>query len=430
MYTKMVWYRKPTVYEVIMEHQPIFLYMDIDLSLTNEDFPLTHTEVDNLIKYIKQKLIQHLDMSFPDHQQEFDHNNNLIILQSCSSMKFSLHIIHRGVVFDNNSCSCISYVLEFDAFVRNDIQSGIRRPADEEAESIDILNAKNRLKSHLSFIDKSVYKRSQQFRTLGCSKIRKNRPLLLYCFPLRSWAEDPNYSFVPERFPLTQWLNTLTTNSPEDVTYLSVKPSTHCPFASPIMALSRLYSAQNPIVDNMNAQGRYLQSDASEANPSAHVEELLRTTILPRLQSGSTLIIDDSDSMVDEFGQVKVISSLIDGERVFCMSCETNNNNGILSGVGVCSAKVLNTKSGEKAIHCFNCGITTFILECGDQYGFSPLPDEIIDSPYKKLNFNGRENINFDSCGMLVFLDAPMGSGKTFVAEQFLDEKNVVTKVI
>lgn len=176
--------KNPTVYEVITEDQPVLLYMNIDLSLGTGENSFTFNEVNALIIYIKNKLIEHLHLSFTDLRDDFDHENNLKVMHSCSSLKFSLHIVHR-VVFDNNSCSCVSYVLEFDAFVKMNIQSGVRRELDEDGEySTNTLLAKNRLRNHPSFIDKSVYKKSQQFRTLDCSKIRKNRPLLLYNSPL------------------------------------------------------------------------------------------------------------------------------------------------------------------------------------------------------------------------------------------------------
>lgn len=61
-----------------------------------------------------------------------------------------------------------------------------------------------------------------------------------------------------------------------------------------------------------------------------------------------------------------------------------------------------------------------FILECGEQYGFVPADDELIYSDYPKLNFNGQEDINFNACSRVVFLDAPMGAGKTYVDDEYI----------
>jgi hypothetical protein len=71
-------------------------------------------------------------------------------------------------------------------------------------------------------------------------------------------------------------------------------------------------------------------------------------------------------------------------------------------------------------------------MERGDQYGFVASPGEIIVFPYKKSNFNGRVDIDFDECKRVVFLDVPMVNGKSFVAEEHIkgiDPKKTVLSV-
>ncbi|KAI9354151.1 hypothetical protein BD770DRAFT_428973 [Pilaira anomala] len=121
-----------------------------------------------------------------------------------------------------------------------------------------------------------------------------------------------------------------------------------------------------------------------------------------------------------KFKLFKNIELLSNEERVFCFSCETGNVEGVISGRGVFSAKILTTRNGERNIYCFTGSITSFIPECRDQLGFVSLSNETINSPYQKLNFNSRDDIGFDTCSRMVFLDAPMGAGKTFVADQFV----------
>lgn len=62
-----------------------------------------------------------------------------------------------------------------------------------------------------------------------------------------------------------------------------------------------------------------------------------------------------------------------------------------------------------------------FILEAGDQYGFSPKADEIISPVYDKLNYEGQDDVDFDAYSRLVFLDALMCTGKTHVAQQYFN---------
>lgn len=98
MYNKMVLYQKPTFYEIITE-QPTSLYLDIDLSLHPDELSLDFEEVDLIVTYIKQKLIHHLDISFDQVCHEFNYQENLIIMHSCSSLKMSLHTLHIRKVF-------------------------------------------------------------------------------------------------------------------------------------------------------------------------------------------------------------------------------------------------------------------------------------------------------------------------------------------
>lgn len=121
--------------------------------------------------------------------------------------------------------------------------------------------------------------------------------------------------------------------------------------------------------------------------------------------------------------------TLQDGQIVFCPRCETSlykpdNRNSLWvrdKGVGIPSAKVLQLKSGGMAIWCFNCDSMTVILLVGDQYGFVPECHEIIETPHKYLNFEGKEDVCFESNFRVLFLDAPMGAGKTEVAGRFIN---------
>lgn len=73
--------------------------------------------------------------------------------------------------------------------------SGIRRPASEDDDDNNTHTsiAKYRLRGHIAFINKSVYKKNPG--SLEPSKIRKNRPLLLYSPPFTIWAETLGYFF-------------------------------------------------------------------------------------------------------------------------------------------------------------------------------------------------------------------------------------------
>lgn len=442
MYRKMIMYTRPTCYEVILEGSNVFLYMDIEITLNDEEeHRFSFDEVHQIILLLKKLLIQHLDLSFPS----IDHQDQILILQACSPSKFSIHIIHRGVVFADHSCSCASYVAEFAAYVKKEVSRGIVRHLDDaESENIALLSAKSRIKSHPSFIDQSVYKRSQQFRTFGSSKISKNRPLVLYTGILNEWSERNSAWFNMTDFNFASWVRTLVTVNESMLIPLTVKPSPHIQYLAVNLACNRLYL--HSISDNMLASGRFLDAthsttsteNATSATDSVNnsrricpreiVRNLKKTIMLPTVQKGLTSIIDDTGLIVDEYQNVRQIWDIHQEERVFCLICETNVESMI--GIGVCSAKMLTSRSGERAMFCFNCGTTMFVLECGDQYGFYAARHELVISDNRKLNYNGSVDIDFDLCQKVVFLDAPMGSGKTHITKTYISRLDKNTSIL
>lgn len=85
-------------------------------------------------------------------------------------------------------------------------------------------------------------------------------------------------------------------------------------------------------------------------------------------------------------------------------------------------------------LYCFNCDKFTAVLWTADQYGFVPTPDEAIDTPYKKLNWDGKVDVDFngapyqhsretgryETTRTLYVLDAPMGAGKTHAYKTYV----------
>jgi predicted AAA+ superfamily ATPase len=60
-----------------------------------------------------------------------------------------------------------------------------------------------------------------------------------------------------------------------------------------------------------------------------------------------------------------------------------------------------------------------FVLDVGDQYGFEAADDEIIHCENDKLSLT---DVDIDQCSRLVFIDAPMGTGKTYLAQEYLSQ--------
>ncbi|KAG0781939.1 hypothetical protein G6F57_011920 [Rhizopus arrhizus] len=151
---------------------------------------------------------------------------------------------------------------------------------------------------------------------------------------------------------------------------------------------------------------------------------------LPIQKSNAIMIVDDTGCIANEYNEMVMIRYLEDEERVFCLSYETKKDTGVLGGIGVSSAKDLVTKREETSIYCFNCCMSMFILQCGDQYGFAAPQNELISSPYPKLNTNGRNDIKFNARKSMVFLEDPMGSEKPYVADQYLKSLPVSSTIL
>ncbi|CEP12425.1 hypothetical protein [Parasitella parasitica] len=162
------------------------------------------------------------------------------------------------------------------------------------------------------------------------------------------------------------------------------------------MARRRLYSPSSK-EDDMLPAGRFISSStASTSSPELPYENnvlqrIINTSMLPFSQ-GNHSITDDACLFVDEFNRVRSMMDLQLDERLFCLMCETNTR--LYKGVGTCSAKSYLTKSGEKAVFCFNCSAIVFVLECGDQYGFRPLDNELIRTENTKLNYDDADVIS------------------------------------
>ncbi|KAI8575167.1 hypothetical protein K450DRAFT_263007 [Umbelopsis ramanniana AG] len=410
MYDNSCWNGKPSIYEVITERDNVRLYLDCEFDLSDTQL-LTKEDVFTCVQFIRSCLNQHLRLSFPS----LDINpNELIILHGCTPIKMSLHLIHRSIIFDNAQCSCASYVHELNAFLRHQL---------EDSDLNDFL--KENLKK---IIDLSVYQKNQLYRTYGASKLDKMRPFILYDESNFDWALNPNWSFSQMQISLEAWCRTLVT---VDIfchsEILQVQPSEFLSVRSPELARQTLYHT-SCFTDNMDPQGRYLQK--FEMPQVERVPMLVLSSHVPRASSNSeTVIVDDTMWIVNEHNNPVRLSDLEHNQCVFCLKCETQVAGSEIRGVGISSAKAFLRPNGTKCVFCFNCSYPMYILETADQYGFVPTEEEIIKSPHDKLNFAGSEDIDFDACSRLVFLDAPMGTGKTHVSQWYLSrhgEKSVL----
>lgn len=164
MYHKMMMYGKPSTYEIITMKDIVFLYLDIEFDIKHEEEPLTLDECRCAVTLLKEWLITHVHSSFPDVLID---NDECRAMHACAQNKFSLHIVHRSIVFDNAQSLCARTA----AFIK---------ALYADLTPITMCNCAHTIGSgatHLSSL--SVYKKNQQYRSLGASKLEKDRPLML-----------------------------------------------------------------------------------------------------------------------------------------------------------------------------------------------------------------------------------------------------------
>jgi hypothetical protein len=114
MYWKMVQFKQPSVYKIISEPQPVSLYLNVEIS-SSDEYQFTYAESVAIINFINDQLESHLKLSFPILDID---KGKCIILHACNATKLSTHIIHKGVAFEEHTCSYTAYVVEFDAYVK------------------------------------------------------------------------------------------------------------------------------------------------------------------------------------------------------------------------------------------------------------------------------------------------------------------------
>ncbi|KAI9469958.1 MAG: hypothetical protein EXX96DRAFT_623544 [Benjaminiella poitrasii] len=154
-------------------------------------------------------------------------------------------------------------------------------------------------------------------------------------------------------------------------------------------------------------------SPPASNNTGNNSNDLISSVMLPTYQNSNIMIVDDGNNAI-------TIMDLQECERVYGLTFEKIQQDDRLNRLGKSSMKILMTHSGESIVYCFDCNLTMLILNCGDQYGFYASLEKLSIMPYRKLSYDGRVDINLASLKKVGFLDAPMGSGKALVTEQYV----------
>lgn len=418
----MVTAMSPSAYEIIQLKSPAKLYFDIEFKVDNEE--LTSILASRMTTLILRIIKRHLGLSFTRNHEK------VYVFHSCNRSKYSIHVVFPEFVFDNTQVSMVSYVAECKAFFQY-VQENSGSNTTGQAED----NTTKWCVSHISadIIDISVYKVNQLFRIPGNSKLGQNRPLLRVQFD-DGWnasleITSPGYIYTETVNCVSALKNFLVTVIDEEAEMIAVKPSLHLPLVSPFTIQDELYG-NNTQKDNMLPSGRFIKEVVCAgptgnnkklrimSNHESAISKLIAKNRIGLSRKKDIILLDDDEYVYREDKSRVKGRKLHPKEIIFCNKCDVDNGRPF----GLPSAKVFHSAGDELGIYCFNCETVTWLLCTAEQEGFSVTCDnQFIDTPYAKLNYNGRCDIDFDDFDTkLVVLDAPMGSGKTFVAEQYI----------
>lgn len=413
----LVTFRQPCAYELIRSNAPCKLYFDIETSIEEED--LTERRARMLTTLIMRLLKRHIMFSLPNPDLD------VVCFHACSKAKFSLHVIFPNILMDNTQVSMIAFVAETVAFFE-----WAKENMEAKMDCADMKWAISKLNEKL--IDMSVYKVNQLFRIPGNTKFQQNRPLRTVDVSsdnagvINIDIDDWKYSdCVKSIADLKRFLVTCVDESEE---LLKVMPSKHLELLSPTYFCEEFYS-RDDLRDDMLPSGRYIKpksiirGDGSKRRRVIDERQNRIQTLQEKNRLGLTnkrdiYLLDDDEHVVREDGSKILARYLHVAEVIYCNRCDFENG----APFGVPSAKSFCTPGDEIGIYCFNCSSITWVLSTSDQEGFTITDEEqLVITPYDKLNYKGRVDIDFTKISSKIFvLDAPMGSGKTFIADDYV----------
>ena len=134
---------------------PVKLFFDIEFYLA-----LNNGKSKTMLKYLLNLIVCHLRSRY-NVKCSID---DILILDSCTSLKFSYHLILPKVIVANIKC-CKYFVMSFLSSM--------------STSDIEFLRVKSPSGGFKSVIDLAVYSKNQNMRILLSSKFGKNCPLIV-----------------------------------------------------------------------------------------------------------------------------------------------------------------------------------------------------------------------------------------------------------
>lgn len=468
---------QPNAYEIIQSKRLAKFYLDIETSIDSE--PLYDESVAFIAgKEIRRMLFDFLKLSFPQLTSDI---TNILVSHACNEKKFSLHIVCKDYIMDTAQVSAAVLAAEFAAYLPSAVRDISEAEMDEERARLFLKKYSSKL------VDLGVYSNNQQYRMLGCGKLKIRsladgsierqcvRPLRMLGDAVDFNTENWNFSAVVPTMII--WTDMLVQFIGAESFSCNNGSGFHCrPNAFHAVSVLTKYkewyvprreqgnwdyeSFDSDVPEDMlNVDGRHhvgvtssttLVLDEQMIRERRSTRGLLqvledlshRQRRVPGVEATTTLL-DDDEQILDEFGRGKSVRSIRDHDVVYCKSCETRCETvpGIagqydsirLHAIGTPSARVRLMKSGQLSIKCFNehCSAFFVILPTTDALGFCAESKEIVHLQGKYINEGSAKDIELGEVGKrLIVVDAPMGSGKTELAQNFIKELGAHSSIL
>ena len=430
----------PSFFEVIQstteKKELARLYLDVEIAADpGQEFHSSDVKV--LTAFITKPLRLYL-------QQLYALSADIVVYESCTSSKLSLHCVVANCVLPDVCGSMMVLVNDFLRFQKTWL-SGFT-PSGERS-----LTIRNYLLEGRGGIDTSPYKSNQLFRALLSSKPRQSRPKLLLG-PSFSFQSDLEKIRTCLGYTRDVFFKSLVTYIPpeESIVYM-VEPRDGCPFTAlqQMRQFMDYYASLEELtamtVSRQEIEGVSLLEEQGNSFPSAFerlVAETgeMQTDLATDLRDAKRGCIDGDETVVLGTGKVILACTLKIGDRVFCPVCESVvGDKGRpwsrwerVAGLGKCSAVVVESnKSSDLAIQCFWKGCRCLILSVPMQLGYMPGSDGIVH--LERGEHLNRRTVHIElenEHAKFIFIDSPMGTGKTELVARYLQRIDPETSVL
>ncbi|KAG7367604.1 origin of replication binding protein [Nitzschia inconspicua] len=399
--------------------------------------PLDHAQCEFMYIFYRESLREFLI--------EQGHSpTGLVLLNSSRETKFSIHIIHRDLVFDRNWLSLKYFVWEFSRYLWVCVNTALKRllgPLDDVERlpagliRLLLLHVQH---DHNGWrgvgdtgVDEGVYKKNQCFRIVGSSKAGGNRPL----FQVEEIVHDRggladigevDFLGVGPR-SLASLQKTLLV--PETLrTRLIYKPSRECRYyAALCVAFTEVHqlhpddypplrSIVNPYIEDREGVRlfNYRNRGRGAVPTLVQLEDITERANANLLKT--TVIDDDATFRSGVDYEYRPLREYAIGDTLF-HDCSEEMEGAGLDG-RPSAFMIRGRREGSPLVWCFACSTGHFVLETYTSTRYRFHEESCHTLPYRDANgvINKMPNIctREMSRRKLSVIDAPCGAGKTY----------------